>query len=146
VLALDALFEVVCAEVPVEGAIFEHVVAVSAGNSQVVWAAGTGGVYLVTTDSGQTWKSAVVPGAEQLQFRNVYAVSDKIAYLMSIGNDATNFRIYKTFDGGKTWKSSSPTNSPTHSMIASRSGVRIAASHTATRSTAFSRTSVLSTD
>jgi photosystem II stability/assembly factor-like uncharacterized protein len=79
-------------------------IAVSPVNSQVVWAAGTGGVYVVTTDGGQTWKSAVVPGAEQLQFRDVYAVSDKIAYLMSIGNDTTNFQIYKTFDGGKTWK------------------------------------------
>jgi photosystem II stability/assembly factor-like uncharacterized protein len=79
-------------------------IAVSAVNSQIVWAAGTGGVYVVTTDGGQTWKSAVVPGAEQLQFRDVYAVSDKIAYLMSIGNDTTNFKIYKTFDGGKTWK------------------------------------------
>jgi photosystem II stability/assembly factor-like uncharacterized protein len=79
-------------------------IAVSAVNSQVVWAAGSGGVYVVTTDGGQTWKSAVVPGAEQLQFRDVYAVSDKIAYLMSIGNDTTNFKVYKTFDGGQTWK------------------------------------------
>src|SRR5580692_8428175 len=78
-------------------------IAVSAVNSQVVWAAGSGGVYVVTTDGGQTWKSAVVPGAEQLQFRDVYAVSDKIAYLMSIGNRPGDFRIYKTVVGGSTW-------------------------------------------
>ncbi|HTW58218.1 MAG TPA: hypothetical protein VMD99_08810 [Terriglobales bacterium] len=78
-------------------------IAVSPVNSQVVWAAGTGGTYVVTTNGGQTWTSGVVPGTSQLQFRGVYAVSDKIAYLMSIGNDPTNFQIYKTVDGGANW-------------------------------------------
>ena len=70
---------------------------------QIVWAAGTGGTYVVTTDGGNTWKSGVVPGAENFQFRDVQGVSDKVAYLLSIGNDTTNFRIYKTYDGGDTW-------------------------------------------
>jgi photosystem II stability/assembly factor-like uncharacterized protein len=79
-------------------------IAVSPVDSRVVWAAGTGGTYVVTTDGGEHWKAAVVPGARSLQFRDVYAVSDKIAYLMSIGNDTTDFKIYKTIDGGATWK------------------------------------------
>src|ERR1700688_1797754 len=78
-------------------------IAVSPVNSRVVWAAGTGGTYVVTTDGGETWKSGVVPGAEGLQFRDVQGVSDKVAYLMSIGNNTTDFRIYKTLDGGATW-------------------------------------------
>ncbi|MGA7916784.1 MAG: hypothetical protein WCA00_16235, partial [Candidatus Acidiferrales bacterium] len=40
---------------------------------------------------------------DELQFRDVQGVSDKIAYLMSIGNNPTDFRIYKTTDGGATW-------------------------------------------
>jgi photosystem II stability/assembly factor-like uncharacterized protein len=76
---------------------------VSPVNSRVVWAAGTGGTFVVTTDGGNTWKAAVVPGAENLQFRDVFGVSDKIAYLMSIGNNTTDFRIYKTTDGGAAW-------------------------------------------
>jgi len=45
----------------------------------------------------------VVPGAEALQFRDVQGVSDKVGYLQSIGNNPTDFRIYKTVDGGATW-------------------------------------------
>jgi photosystem II stability/assembly factor-like uncharacterized protein len=78
-------------------------IAVSPVNSRVVWATGTGGTYVVTTDGGETWTAGVVPGAESLQFRDVQSVSDKVAYLMSIGNNTTDFRIYKTEDGGANW-------------------------------------------
>jgi photosystem II stability/assembly factor-like uncharacterized protein len=76
---------------------------VSPVNSRVVWAAGTGGTFVVTTDGGEHWKSGVVPGAEALQFRDVQGVSDKVAYLMSVGNNTTDFKIYKTVDGGANW-------------------------------------------
>lgn len=78
-------------------------IAVSPVNSRVVWAAGAGGTYVVTTDGGAHWKSGVVPGAASLQFRDVQGVSDKVAYLMSIGNYTGDFRIYKTEDGGAHW-------------------------------------------
>jgi photosystem II stability/assembly factor-like uncharacterized protein len=78
-------------------------ISVSPVDSRVVWAAGTGGTYVVTTDGGDHWKSAVVPSAENDQFRDVHAVSDKIAYLMSIGNNTTDFKVYKTIDGGAHW-------------------------------------------
>jgi len=78
-------------------------IAVSAVNSNIVWAAGTAGTFIVTTDSGKTWRSGQVPGAENLQFRGVRAVSATTAYLLSIGNDPNNFRIYKTEDGGASW-------------------------------------------
>ncbi len=89
---------------PQQSGTTQLLISVSPVNSRVVWAAGTGGTYVVTTDGGQTWKAAVVPGAEALQFRDVFGVSDKIAYLMSIGTNTTDFRIYKTVDGGATWK------------------------------------------
>jgi photosystem II stability/assembly factor-like uncharacterized protein len=80
----------------------QGLIAVSPVNSRVVWASGRGGTFVVTTDGGQTWRSGVVPGAEALQFRDVQGVSDRIAYLLSIGN-GTDSRIYKTTDGGATW-------------------------------------------
>jgi hypothetical protein len=76
--------------------------AVSPVNSRVVWAAGNLGTYLVTTDGGEHWRAAQVPGAETLQFRDVEAVNARIAYLLSIGSGEDS-RIYKTTDGGQTW-------------------------------------------
>jgi photosystem II stability/assembly factor-like uncharacterized protein len=73
-------------------------------NPLVVWACGRNGTYTVTTDGGETWNAAVVPGAEMLQFRDVQAFSADVAYLMSIGANATDFRVYKTTDGGATWE------------------------------------------
>ena len=32
------------------------------------------------------------------------AVSAKIAYLLSIGGNTTDFKIWKTVDGGANWK------------------------------------------
>jgi photosystem II stability/assembly factor-like uncharacterized protein len=71
-------------------------------NRNVVWASGTGGTFLRTTDGGKTWQPGTVPGGEKLDFRDVYAVNANTAYLMSIGN-GNESRIYKTTDAGKTW-------------------------------------------
>ena len=88
---------------PQQSGTTQLLIAVSPVNSRVVWAAGAGGTYVVTTDGGSTWKSGVVPGAESLQFRDVQGVSDQVAYLMSIGDNTGDFRIYKTEDGGAHW-------------------------------------------
>ena len=81
----------------------ELLITVSPVNANVVWAAGTHGTFLVTTDGGKDWRSGQVKGAEWLQFRGVRAVSATTAYLLSIGNFPSDFRIYKTEDGGATW-------------------------------------------
>src|SRR5215470_2072213 len=81
----------------------QGLIAVSPVDPRVVWASGRGGTFVLTTDGGKTWKAGVVPGAEALQFRDVQGVSDKVAYLQSIGDNTTDFRIYKTVDGGAHW-------------------------------------------
>jgi photosystem II stability/assembly factor-like uncharacterized protein len=81
----------------------EGLIAVSPVDSHVVWASGRGGTFVRTTDGGKTWTPGVVPGAEALEFRDVQGVSDQVAYLQSIGNNTSDFRIYKTLDGGATW-------------------------------------------
>lgn len=78
-------------------------ISVSAVNAHIVWACGRKGTFTVTTDGGKTWKAGTVSGAETLELRDVQAVSDKIAYVLAIGEHPTDFRIYKTIDGGATW-------------------------------------------
>jgi photosystem II stability/assembly factor-like uncharacterized protein len=75
---------------------------VSAVSPDVVWASGAGGTYLRTEDGGTTWHAAVVRGAQELDFRGVYALNSRIAWLMSSGPGAKS-RIYKTADGGALW-------------------------------------------
>jgi photosystem II stability/assembly factor-like uncharacterized protein len=80
-------------------------IAVSPVDENVVWASGTNSTFVVTTDGGNTWRAGVVPTETggDLQFRDVQGVSADVAYLMSIGNNPGDFRIYKTTDGGVTW-------------------------------------------
>jgi photosystem II stability/assembly factor-like uncharacterized protein len=75
---------------------------VSAVSATVAWASGSDGVYLKTTDGGETWQAATVPGAEALDFRDVEAFDADTAYLLSIG-EGERSRIYKTTDGGRNW-------------------------------------------
>lgn len=74
---------------------------VSAVNERVAWASGSGSTILRTDDGGATWKRLTVT-TEVLDFRDIDAINENIAYALSIGNGAAS-RIYKTVDGGATW-------------------------------------------
>ena len=76
---------------------------VSAVNSRVAWASGAAGTFARTTDGGRTWRAGQVPGAAELDFRDVDAFDADTAYLLSIG-EGEKSRIYKTTDGGKRWE------------------------------------------
>jgi len=76
---------------------------VSAVNAKMVWASGTGGAFLRTTDGGVTWRAAQVPGAEDLDFRAVCGIDENTAYLLSIGAGGKS-RIYHTTDAGAHWR------------------------------------------
>jgi hypothetical protein len=69
----------------------------------VVWASGSNGVILQSLDLGKKWKRISVPGGETLDFRSIQAFDDQKAYIMSSG-EGDKSRIYKTTDGGATWK------------------------------------------
>jgi len=63
---------------------------------------------LRTIDGGRSWQMRPVPGpgnsenAGTLDFRDVDAMSDAVAYALSIGPGESS-RIYKTTDGGAHW-------------------------------------------
>jgi len=67
----------------------------------VAWASGSGSTLLRTEDGGATWKKLVVT-SDALDFRDIDAIDENTAYVLSIGNGAAS-RIYKTLDGGATW-------------------------------------------
>ncbi len=72
-------------------------------NEKIIWASGAQGTFLKTIDGGKNWTVGKVPDAEKLDFRDVEAFDANTAYLLSIG-EGENSRIYKTNDGGVSWK------------------------------------------
>ncbi|MBW3554871.1 MAG: oxidoreductase [Gemmatimonadetes bacterium] len=76
--------------------------AVSVVDDDVVWVSGHGGTWARTTDGGATWRAAVVPGADTLQFRDVHALDARTAWLLAAGTGELS-RIYRTDDAGATW-------------------------------------------
>ncbi|MBZ5570668.1 MAG: hypothetical protein LAO09_02165 [Acidobacteriia bacterium] len=89
----------------------ENLRGISTPSRNVAWASGTHGTYLRTTDGGETWQAAQVPGAETLDFRDVEAFSADVAYLLAAGPGEQS-RIYKTADAGKTWALQFTNNNP----------------------------------
>lgn len=75
---------------------------ISAVSDHVAWASGSGGTVLRTTNGGDVWTRIAIPGTERLDFRDIDAFSENVAYVLSIGNGELS-RIYKTTNGGKEW-------------------------------------------
>jgi len=75
---------------------------VSATSDSIVWASGTGGTFLRTTDGGNTWIVGKLPGAADLDFRAIHGFDQNNAIVLSIGSGEKS-RIYKTKDGGASW-------------------------------------------
>ncbi len=76
---------------------------ISAVSSKVAWASGAKGTVLRTIDGGENWETLVISGADSLDFRDIQAFDQNIAFVLSIG-PGDQSRIYKTSDGGKIWQ------------------------------------------
>lgn len=79
-----------------------HFRGLCAVDRNVVWASGTEGTFLSTTNGGESWRVGKVPGAEELDFRDVEARDGQTAWLLGSGNGPQS-RIYKTTDAGRHW-------------------------------------------
>jgi photosystem II stability/assembly factor-like uncharacterized protein len=78
---------------------------ISAVDDNVAWASGAGNAVLRTADGGATWRKLAPPvdaQATPLDFRDIDAIDERTAYLLSIGPAAAS-RIFKTSDAGAHW-------------------------------------------
>lgn len=75
---------------------------ISAVDADVAWASGREGTVLRTTDGGAHWQVIRVPGAGELDFRDVEGFDADTAVVLSIGPGEAS-RVYRTDDGGANW-------------------------------------------
>ncbi|GAA4825170.1 caspase family protein [Algivirga pacifica] len=75
--------------------------AVSVVNDSMVWASGNNGMIARTTDGGENWYANRMEEIHAFQFSDIIAFSEDQALVVSATNPA---RIYKTEDGGLSWK------------------------------------------
>ena len=65
-----------------------------------VWVSGAGGTVLRSTDGGQSFADVSVPGASELDFRDIHAFDANTAVVMNAGAPG---RFFRTTNGGKNW-------------------------------------------
>ncbi len=70
-------------------------------SNSTIWASGTGGTIAHSTDRGKTWNICIVPGAENLDFRDIHAIDSKTIVAMTSGTPAC---VYRSTDGGSKWQ------------------------------------------
>lgn len=68
-----------------------------------VWATGSKGTVLRSTDKGESWQKCSIPDGETRDFRGVQTLDGTTAYVMASG-DGEKSGIWKTTDGGQTWE------------------------------------------
>lgn len=72
-------------------------------SATAAWASGTHGRVAHTTDGGATWVVDTVPGAEQLDLRDIEVKGDRIWTVSSGPAEQGQARIFASQDGGATW-------------------------------------------
>jgi photosystem II stability/assembly factor-like uncharacterized protein len=75
---------------------------ISAASERVAWASGSGNTILRTEDAGVSWHRLPSPSVDRLDFRDIEAVGERTAFVLSIGTGELS-RIFKTTNGGATW-------------------------------------------
>ncbi len=69
-------------------------------NENIIWASGSGGTVLRSVDGGKVWEVETISGAEENDFRSIYAWNENEALVFGVAGPGFG---YKTTDGGKNW-------------------------------------------
>jgi len=67
-------------------------------DEQTVWASGSDGIFIRTTNGGKTWEHGTI--IDSVDFRDIHAIDKNRAVVISAGTPGL---IFKTIDGGKNW-------------------------------------------
>jgi photosystem II stability/assembly factor-like uncharacterized protein len=86
--------------------------ALSPVSRRVVWASGSDGTVLRTTNGGRSWRNVGPAGASALEFRGLKAFDARRAVIMSVGDHPRDFRTYLTSDGGRHWRITNQNRNP----------------------------------
>jgi len=70
-------------------------------NENVIWASGSAGTVLRSSDGGESWQMMKIPGAESNDFRSLHAWDENRAMVFGVAGPDFG---YKTEDGGETWE------------------------------------------
>lgn len=70
-------------------------------DDSIIWASGSRGTFLLTTDGGKTWKCDSIPGEKRNDFRSIHAWDKNRALVFGTSSPGRGFL---TSDGGKTWE------------------------------------------
>jgi photosystem II stability/assembly factor-like uncharacterized protein len=70
-------------------------------DSTSVWISGTNGVVIHSIDGGMTWRVDSITEAKGFDFRDVHALNDSTALVLSAGSPG---KIFRTSNKGNTWK------------------------------------------
>lgn len=76
--------------------------AISAPGGKVCWASGSKGTFARTVD-GEKWTTGQVVAAKEAEFRSIVAFDAQSAVMLAIG-DGEASQVFRTDDGGKTWR------------------------------------------
>jgi len=69
-------------------------------DSNTIWISGTNGVVIYSFNGGATWKIDSIFQAKGLDFRDVHALNDSTALVLTAGSPGL---IFRTFNKGKSW-------------------------------------------
>jgi photosystem II stability/assembly factor-like uncharacterized protein len=75
----------------------------TAKNTQIIWATGSNGVILRSTDTFKSWSTRPIDDAGTQDLRGVRSFGADIAFVFSVGTENKS-HIYKTTNGGRSWR------------------------------------------
>lgn len=74
---------------------------IAAWDEDVVWASGSAGTCVRTTDAGQTWTAMQLPGLEERELRDIHLFGPDRALVLAVGSPA---ELWRTDDAGGHWR------------------------------------------